>query len=86
MFTVSRETKATLVTQAGGKVVGWHNDKEARHVSIAVPGDRAKLTPVEARNLAAWLIDAAREAEKVEGDRSPLRTATLGTAERVARW
>ena len=85
MFTVSRETKATLVTQAGGKVVGWHTDKESRHVSIAVPGDRAKLTPVEARNLAAWLIDAAKEAEKIEAtDRTILRN--LGTAARVSTW
>lgn len=80
MFTVTRETKATLTTQAGGKVVGWHNDKEARHVSIAVPGDRAKLTPVEARNLAAWLIDAAKAVE------APDLASALRTAERVSRW
>ncbi|MFB7675617.1 hypothetical protein ACFC26_29835 [Kitasatospora purpeofusca] len=85
MFNVTRETKAVLTTQAGGKVVGWYNDRETRHVSIAVPGDRAKLTPVEARNLAAWLIDAAKEAEKPDV-MSGLRTATLGTAERVSRW
>ena len=86
MFTVSRETKATLVTQAGGKVIGWHNDKEVRHVSIAVPGDRAKLTPVEARNLAAWLIDAAREVEKTQGSELSAGLRNLGTAERVSRW
>ncbi|WP_051711497.1 hypothetical protein [Streptomyces sp. NRRL S-350] len=85
MFYITRETKATLVSQTGGKVVGWFNDREARHVSIAVPGDRAKLTPDEARSLAGWLIDAAKEVEKAEGvERSILRT--INTAERVSRW
>ncbi|MFJ4666751.1 hypothetical protein [Kitasatospora purpeofusca] len=85
MFNVTRETKAVLTTQAGGKVVGWYNDRETRHVSIAVPGDRAKLTPVEARNLAAWLIDAAKEADRPDV-MSGLRTATLNASERVSRW
>ncbi|MFF7990313.1 hypothetical protein ACFZDG_11045 [Kitasatospora xanthocidica] len=85
MFTVTRETKANLVTQAGGKIVGWYNDREVRHVSIAIPGDRAKLTPAEARSIAAWLIDAAKEVEKAEAvDRTILRA--MNTAERVSRW
>lgn len=85
MFNITRETKAVLTTQAGGKVVGWFNDKETRHVSIAVPGDRAKLTPTEARSLAGWLIDAATEAEKVETVEQSIRR-TINTAERVSRW
>ncbi|MET9602564.1 hypothetical protein [Streptomyces sp. NPDC006459] len=72
---VTRETKATLTAKNGGRVVAWHSDREPNFLSMAVPGDRVKLTPVEARNFAAWLIDAANSAETV--DRSPLRTATL---------
>jgi hypothetical protein len=68
MFSVQRETKATLAAKNGGRVVAWYNDKETGAVSIAVPGDRAKLTPVEARNLAAWLLEAASTLE------SPVRT------------
>lgn len=78
MMDVTRETKATLTAKNGGRVVAWHNDREPRTLSVAVPGDRAKLSPVEARNLAAWLIDAANAVETV--DRSPLRTAALGGA------
>ncbi|MFE9256526.1 hypothetical protein [Streptomyces sp. NPDC006879] len=84
MLNVTRETKATLAARNGGRVIAWHNDKERGTLSVAVPGDRAKLTPVEARNLAAWLIDAAKAIEAP--DRSPLRTATLRTEERVAHW
>ncbi|MHC0429248.1 hypothetical protein ACX6XY_03540 [Streptomyces sp. O3] len=84
MLNVTRETKATLAARNGGRVIAWHNDKERGTLSLAVPGDRAKLTPVEARNLAAWLIDAAKAIETP--DRSPLRTATLRTGERVASW
>ncbi|MEU4950746.1 hypothetical protein [Streptomyces lavendulae] len=72
---VTRETKATLTAKNGGRVLAWHSDREPNLLSLAVPGDRVKLTPAEARNFAAWLIDAANSAEIVE--RSPLRTATL---------
>ncbi|MEU9388691.1 hypothetical protein AB0D86_01660 [Streptomyces sp. NPDC048324] len=84
MLNVTRETKATLAAQNGGRVLAWHNDKERGTLSVAVPGDRAKLTPTEARNLAAWLIDAAKAIESP--DRTPLRTAMLRTEERVSRW
>ncbi|MFF4424184.1 hypothetical protein ACFY04_25945 [Streptomyces sp. NPDC001549] len=78
MMNVSRETKATLTARDGGRVIAWHNDREPRTLSLAVPSDRAKLSPVEARNLAAWLIEAAKAVELE--DRSPFRTATLGGA------
>ncbi|MBD0712575.1 hypothetical protein OHA38_20340 [Streptomyces sp. NBC_01732] len=84
MLNVTRETKATLAAKNGGRVLAWHNDKERGTLSVAVPGDRARLTPVEARNLAAWLIDAAKAIETP--DHSPLRTAMLRTEERVSRW
>lgn len=67
-----RETKATLNAEAG-RVLVWHNDKEARFVSVAVPGDRAKLTPAQARELGLWLVEAS---ERVTAPESPLRTAT----------
>lgn len=85
MLTVTRETKATLTTQAGGKVVGWTNDKESRKVSIAVPGDRAVLTSAEARALAAWLVDAAKEADALTATpRGAYRTAAMAGA--VSTW
>ncbi|MCX5153719.1 hypothetical protein OG914_06805 [Streptomyces sp. NBC_00291] len=55
-----RETKATLTAETG-RVLAWHNDKEARFVSLAVPGDRAKLTPAQARELGLWLIEASEK-------------------------
>lgn len=84
MLNVTRETKATLATKNGGRVLAWHNDKERGTLSLAVPGDRARITPTEARNLAAWLIDAAKAVEAP--DRTPLRTAMLRPEERVSRW
>lgn len=53
-----RETKATMTAEAG-RVLVWHNDKEARFVSVAIPGDRAKLTPAQARELGLWLVEAS---------------------------
>lgn len=82
MLNVTRETKATLPARNGGRVIAWHNDKERGMLSLAVPGDRTKLTPTEARNLAAWLIGAAKS---VEGpDHSP--HTTMLRAEKVSRW
>ncbi|WP_330174527.1 hypothetical protein OG875_13835 [Streptomyces sp. NBC_01498] len=77
-----RETKATL--NAGtGRVLAWHNDKEARAVSLAVPGDRAKLSATQARELGLWLIEASEAV--MRPNRPPLRTAMLRT-DHVARW
>jgi hypothetical protein len=66
MLNVTRETKATL-NGATGRALLWHNDKEPAHISLAVPGDRVKLTPDEARAVAAWLVqtaDAISDAER----------------------
>jgi hypothetical protein len=86
MLNVTRETKATLSARAGGRVIAWHTDKERDILSIATTGDRVKLSPVEARNLAAWLIRAADGLG--DPDRSPLSTAKLpgdGTGSRLWR-
>jgi|SRR5712664_476229 len=56
----TRETKATLTADAG-RVLAWHSDKEPAHISLAVPGDRAKLTASQALELAEWLRKQANE-------------------------
>jgi hypothetical protein len=58
---VEKKTTATLVCDTG-RVLAWTQDKEPAHISLAVPGDRAKLTPVQARELATWLLE---ESERV---------------------
>ncbi|MDN3259579.1 hypothetical protein QWJ26_07075 [Streptomyces sp. CSDS2] len=68
-----RETKATLTAEAG-RVLVWHNDKEARFLSLAVPGDRAKLTPAQARELGLWLVEASERVTAPET--GAFRTAT----------
>lgn len=57
-LSITTETKATL-NAAHGRVLAWHNDKEPAQISIAVPGDRAGMSPLDARVLAAWLIKMA---------------------------
>lgn len=58
---VTRETKATVTATNGGRVLAWTNDREPNLISVAVPGDRAKLSPSEARELAAYLNEVAAE-------------------------
>ncbi|MEU3450386.1 hypothetical protein AB0H29_24635 [Streptomyces thermolilacinus] len=60
-----RETKATMTADAG-RVLVWHNDKEKGSVSMAVPGDRAKMTPAQARELGLWLIEASERVSSPE--------------------
>ncbi|MFF2406699.1 hypothetical protein [Streptomyces sp. NPDC058092] len=84
MLKTIREVKAVLTAEVG-RVLVWHNDKEARAISVAVPGDRAKLTPSQARELGLWLIEASENVSKP--DRSPLRNASVPlAAERTARF
>ncbi|MFF3553639.1 hypothetical protein ACFYXL_09515 [Streptomyces tsukubensis] len=71
-----RETKATLSADSG-RVIAWHNDKEKGSVSLAVPGDRARLTPAQARELGIWLIEASERVSTPEA--KPFRTATART-------
>lgn len=58
MIRVTNETKAELKTEAG-RVVGFVKSTEPGKISLAVPGDRAVMTPAQARQLAAWLNDEA---------------------------
>ncbi|MER7688335.1 hypothetical protein [Streptomyces sp. NPDC097610] len=62
MIRVSTETKAELQTERG-RVVGFVKSSEPGKISLAVPADRAVMTPAQARQLAAWLNE---EAERVE--------------------
>lgn len=71
-----RETKATMTADVG-RVLAWHNDKEKGAVSLAVPGDRAKLTPAQARELGLWLIEASERVSTP--DPKAFRTATART-------
>ncbi|MDX2390205.1 hypothetical protein NJL88_09020 [Streptomyces sp. DK15] len=80
MLKTIREVKAVLTAEYG-RVLVWHNDKEARAISIAVPNDRAKLTPSQARELGLWLIEASETVSKP--DRSPLRTSAMPGTERT---
>jgi hypothetical protein len=70
---ITNETKAVLVTEKG-RVVGFVKSNEPGKISLAVAGDRAVMTPAQARQLAAWLIEEAdrggRVTEPVAG-RSP---------------
>ncbi|MFD5644924.1 hypothetical protein ACFWIP_24850 [Streptomyces anulatus] len=68
MMRVTREVKATLKAHTG-RVVSFTKDSEPGVISLAVPDDRAQLSPTEARALAAWLNDAATEIERAaKGD------------------
>jgi hypothetical protein len=59
---VTTETKAELQTEQG-RVVGFVKSSEPGKISLAVPADRAVMTPAQARQLAAWLNE---EAERVD--------------------
>ncbi len=72
MMRETTETKAVL-TGEYGRIVDFTKSNEAGVISLAVPGDRAKLTPAQARELAAWL---AKRADLIDADRHrPLRDA-----------
>jgi hypothetical protein len=65
----TREVKAELTAEKGGRVLAWHNDREPGLISIAAVGDRAKLTPTEAKALGEWLI---RNADAVNTTQYPI--------------
>jgi len=63
MMNVTNETKAVLRTEGTGRVIGFVKSNEPGKISIAVPADRAVMTPNQARALAAWLIEEAANAD-----------------------
>lgn len=64
MLSVTNETKAVLQAEKG-RVVGFIKSSEPGKISLAVPTDRAVMTPTQARQLAAWLIDEADRGGRV---------------------
>lgn len=95
-MTIRVEKKATATLTADtGRVLAWTMDKEPAHISIAVPGDRAKMTPVQARELATWLLEESERVTQANRPKAPasrfasqteqaLRSQLLG--ERVRSW
>ncbi|MFJ9961107.1 hypothetical protein [Streptomyces avermitilis] len=72
MFNAREEKVLEGSTEAGQRVRAWVQSTEPRHVSVAVPGDRAKMTPREAIELGKWLIASAegiQERNRAEGVR-----------------
>ncbi|MFD7257796.1 hypothetical protein [Streptomyces sp. NPDC059874] len=84
MLRVTKETKAVLTADTG-RVIGFVKDTEPGKASLAVPGDRAILTPAQMRALAAWLNETAAEQEKVIPPREAVRRKDWLTAERAAQ-
>jgi hypothetical protein len=73
----TREVKAELTAEKGGRLIAWHNDREPGLISIAAVGDRAKLTPAEARAIGRWLIENADIVSMTPGSVIPgLKTRT----------
>ncbi|QNE79072.1 hypothetical protein F0344_04870 [Streptomyces finlayi] len=62
---VTNETKAVLIADKG-RVVGFVKSNEPGKISLAVPADRAVMTPAQARQLAAWLIGEAEKTREAE--------------------
>jgi hypothetical protein len=73
MLRVSTETKAVLQTEGTGRIVGFIKSTEPGKISVAVPNDRAVMTPAQARQFAAWLLE---EAEKITASTTDARTST----------
>jgi hypothetical protein len=63
MISVTTETKAVLNAERG-RVVGFVKSDEPGTISLAVPADRAVMTPQQARELAAWLVEEASKADQ----------------------
>jgi hypothetical protein len=62
MLKVTTETKAVMACDKG-RVVGFVKSDEPGKISLAIPADRAVMTPAQARQLAAWLADEAAKAQ-----------------------
>ena len=63
MLRVTTETKAVLNTEGTGRVIGFVKSSEPGKISLAIPADRAVMTPAQARQLAAWLNEEAARSE-----------------------
>lgn len=80
-MTIRVETKTTAtLTADAGRMIGWSVDREPGHVSLAIPTDRAKLNPVQLRELAQWLLS---EAERIAPSRPKAAPGTTAAGWRV---
>ncbi len=61
---ISTETTGKINARSGDKGRVWYADREPDVVSLAVTGDRLKLTPTEARSLARTLTAFADAVER----------------------
>jgi hypothetical protein len=61
---ITTETKAVLQTESG-RVIGFVKSNEPGKISLAVAGDRAVMTPAQAREVAAWLVEEADRGGRV---------------------
>lgn len=85
-------TKATLAAAASsGRVVIIENSTEPGFLSLAVPGDRAKLSPTEVVALAKWFT--AKGAEMVATERAEevareakRRPGLMGRRDQYGNW
>jgi hypothetical protein len=85
-MTIRVEKKATATLTADyGRVLAWTMDKEAAHISIAVPGDRAKMTPVQARELATWLLEESERVTQANRPKAPASRFGVSAAEQAIR-
>ncbi|MGW9280730.1 hypothetical protein ACWGSA_00870 [Streptomyces diastaticus] len=83
MLRVTQETKAVMQCERG-RVVGFVKSEEPGKISVAVPGDRAVMTPAQARTLAEWLTKEANKVGRVSADdrtAAGWRTAEAGRQE-----
>lgn len=87
MMRVTAETKAELQAEKG-RVVGFVKSNEPGKISLAVPGDRVIMTPAQARQLAAWLVEEADKGGRTDpGARASgdWRNAELRRQEEIRR-
>ncbi|MFF4430478.1 hypothetical protein ACFYZ4_15055 [Streptomyces sp. NPDC001513] len=83
MLNIVKKTEATLSAETG-RILAWFTDKEEGFISVAVPGDRAKMTPAQARAFGLWLIEAS-ETTRTKPDPLNMRASAAARHEAVKR-
>ncbi|WP_424213177.1 hypothetical protein ACN20G_14425 [Streptomyces sp. BI20] len=81
MLNIIKKTEATLSAETG-RILAWFTDKEEGFVSVAVPGDRARMTPAQARAFGLWLIEAS-ETARIKPDPIGVHAARAEAAKRL---
>ncbi|WP_180931899.1 hypothetical protein [Streptomyces sp. AJS327] len=88
-FRQTREVRADI-SGTTGRVRAWTSEQEPGVISLAVPADRAQITPADARALAQWLEDQADAADRRESPRTLKYTVdrdfTRFTSARTSVW